>query len=401
MASVASRVALIFGVGALGGAELGKVPISLPILSEAFGLSLVHGGLLLGMFQVALMAAGIVAGMLADRFGQRRVMIWGLLVAAVGSAIGALASNGPVLLASRAIESAGFMAMVLPGPALMARFVAARRLRAVMGLWACYMPTGMGLVLMLAPLVLASLGWRALWWMLALIPLVLAGLVALVIDPDPKRPAVAGAGQPAPRSWPLVAATLASPGAWLLAAGFGAYAGQWMTVMGFLPTLYGAEGIAAASAGALTAVGALVNVSGNFAAGLLVQRGVPAWRLLLLASLTMLICSWVLFGSGWPFPVRYLGLLVFSAVGGLIPGTLFGLTHHFAPGPGAVSTTTGLMQQGSAIGQFVVPPAAAWAVSGAGSWSVAWLVTGVMALLNIGLALALRASTPAAGRRTA
>ena len=390
MASVVSRVALLFGVGVAGGAELGKVPIALPLLSQAFGLSLVQGGLLLGMFQIASMLVGIVAGMLADRFGQRRAMVFGLLVAACGSVMGALAQSPTALLVSRCVESIGFMALVLPGPALIARVVQPKRLRAAMGLWACYMPTGMGLVLLIAPLVLAIGGWRTLWWLTALVLVILAALVLRVVEPDAKPAApIADGATPVQGPGRLVLATLRSPGAWLLAIAFGCYAAQWMSVVGFMPTLYASQGFTPTRAGTLTAIAALVNVFGNFAAGLLLQRSVPAWRLMLVASLTMLVCAWVVFGSGMSFPIRYAALLAFSAVGGLIPGSLFALTHRFAPTPAAISTTTGMMQQGSSLGQFFLPPVVAWVVSVGGGWSMAWVATGALALVNVGLAVVL------------
>ncbi len=382
-----SKVALIFAAGVVGGGELGKVPIALPTLSAEFGLSLVQGGLLLGVFQISLMIGGIVAGMLADRFGQRRVMTAGLVIAAAGSAAGALATSVPLLLASRALESAGFMATVLPGPALLARLVGARQLRRTMGLWACYMPTGMGLVLLVGPATIEAIGWRGLWLVFTGLPLVLAAALWRGVDADPPLTGQVAARQ---RAGPLVAATLRSRGCWLLAIAFGCYAGQWMSVFGFLPTFYRGEGVASGTAGLLIAVGALVNVTGNFGSGLLLQRGVPPDRLLLVASLTMLGCAWILFASGLPFAVRYLAVLLFSATGGLIPGTLFNLTHRFAPTPMAVSTTTGFMQQGSSAGQFFIPPLLATVVSATGGWSLAWTVTGALALINVSLALAMR-----------
>jgi cyanate permease len=163
-----------------------------------------------------------------------------------------------------------------------------------------------------------------------------------------------------------------------------------MSVFGFLPTMYQQQGVAATAAGVLTAIGVAVNMVGNFGAGLLMQRGWPRDRLLIFAALTMLLAAWIIFASSASFPLRYAALLAFSAAGGLIPGTLFASTPSFAPNASTVSTTTGLMQQGSALGQFVTPPLIALVVSSTGSWSATWLVTGAMAAVNVILALAMR-----------
>ena len=60
-------------------------------------------------------------------------------------------------------------------------------------------------------------------------------------------------------------------------------------------------------------------------------------------------------------PVRYLAVLAFSAVGGLVPATLFTLAIRVAPTEGSISTTIGWMQQWSAFGQFCGPPIVAQA----------------------------------------
>jgi MFS transporter, CP family, cyanate transporter len=384
MTRQAARVALIVAAGTSGGASVGKVPISLPVLSEAFGLTLLQASLTISLFLLAAMLVGIFGGMLADRFGQRRVMMLGLLGSAAGGFLGACSTSATMLLASRAVESFGFIATVLPGPALLSRLVSPHRLRPVMGLWACYMPLGMSIVLVLCQWLLDLMGWRGIWIAIATASALLAAAVWWVLPPDPPRRHVTG-------SVALVMLTIGSVRPWLLAASFGVYAGQWMSVFGFLPTLYGAEGVAAATAGVLTAVGAGINMTGNVGAGLLMQRGWRRHRLLVFAALTMLAAAWIIFASGAPFAVRYGALLAFSAVGGLIPGTLFASTPAFAPNASTVSTTAGLMQQGSALGQFVTPPLLALLVSTSGSWSITWLVTGTLACIGIVLALVIRA----------
>jgi hypothetical protein len=84
--------------------------------------------------------------------------------------------------------------------------------------------------------------------------------------------------------------------------------------------------------------------------------------------------------------VRYAGVLMFSMVGGLIPGTLFSLAVRLAPGDANVSSTVGWMQQWSAIGQFAGPPLVAWTATHAGGWQWSGAVTGAFAFAGLLLA---------------
>jgi CP family cyanate transporter-like MFS transporter len=359
--------------------NVGKLPPALPMLREEFGLDLVAASLLVSFFQLAGMLLGLFGGMLADRFGPRRVMRAGLVLAAAGAALGALATGPAMLLASRAVESGGFILAVLPGPALLARHVPAARLRGVMGLWSAYMPLGMALALALSPLAYQAVGWRPVWWAIALASFAMAVLLGRVVAPDPTGRVPDGA-------LALVRDTLKSPRPWVLAAAFGCYASQWMGVFSFLPTLYTEAGIPLAVAGLLTAAGVAINVVGNLSSGLLLQRGVSRPALIAVAALAMMLGAWLCFGSAAPFAVRYAGVLVFSAFGGLIPGTLFATTAAYAPHPRAVSTTTGLMQQGSTFGQFLSPPLIASVAAASGGWHHTGWVTGMLALGNLVLA---------------
>ena len=74
--------------------------------------------------------------------------------------------------------------------------------------------------------------------------------------------------------------------------------------------------------------------------------------------------------------------------GGMVPATLFLLGVRFAPGPTTVSTTVGLMQQASSLGQFLAPPAVAWVAHRVGGWHWTWTAT--LACSLVGMAIARR-----------
>ena len=105
-------------------------------------------------------------------------------------------------------------------------------------------------------------------------------------------------------------------------------------MVGFLPTLYSQAGWGGARGAVLTALVAAVNMSGNIAAGRLLHRGVRPQALLWTGFGAMALGAWLAFsGATAELPaLRYAGALLFSSVGGLIPGTLFALAPTLAPG---------------------------------------------------------------------
>lgn len=90
-------------------------------------------------------------------------------------------------------------------------------------------------------------------------------------------------------------------------------------------------------------------------------------------------------GGAMPFALSFAGALVFSGLGGLEPASLFALAVRAAPHPRTVSTTVGWMMQGSALGQFVGPPAVAAVATLAGGWHWSPAVTDAAALLGLAL----------------
>lgn len=360
--------------GVAAAVHVGKLPPALPVLQAELGLSLVQAGFLLSLVQLAGMALGLVAGLAADAIGLKRTMVAGLLLTGLASVLGGYAQGAPTLLALRAAEGLGFLLASMPAPGLVRRLVPPQRMSAMLGVWGAYMPFATALALLCGPLWMAWAGWPGWWWLLGGLSLAMAAWLAHALPADPPASAASA-------SWrSRTARTMSSKGPWLVALAFCVYSAQWLSVIGFLPSIYRAAGIAPGIAAVATALAAAVNILGNLAGGKLLQRGVPASRILAAGYLTMAAGSVLAFSNLLPADgagafARFAAVLAFSAVGGVIPGTLFSLAVRFAPGEDTVSTTVGWMQQWSAFGQFGGPPLVAWVAARAGGWQWSWTVT--------------------------
>lgn len=376
---------LLVLVGVTAALHVGKLPPALTTLHEVLGVTLVQAGFLLSLVQVAGMLGGLVLGLTADNLGLRRSLLLGTSLLALASAAGAQATTPAGLLLSRAVEGVGFLLTVLPVPGLLRRLEPLQRLNRMLGLWSCYMGIGMGTALLIGPGLIELLGWQGWWWILtgwslAMLPCVLLGVPA---DP-PKNKHLAQ-----PESWQhKLLITLRSPGPWLIAICFGLYSSQWLAVVGFLPTIYLQAGLSGGLVGVLTAAVAIINVVGNLSAGQLLYRGWAAWHLLVLGFCSaglFTFLAYASFSADLPW-LRFVAVMLFSALSGFIPGALFALAVQLAPSEGTIATTVGWMQQWSSLGQFSGPPLVALLAAQVGGWHLTWYITVVFSALGVVLA---------------
>ena len=365
---------LVVAAGGVAALQVGKLPPALPALQAELGVSLVQAGFLLSMVQLAGLSLAVFMGVWADSMGLRRSLLRGLWLLALASAAGGLSTSVTVLLLCRALEGLGLLMVVLPAPALLRRLVPPAQLPGMPGVWGAYMAAGTALALLAGPLFIPAWGWSAWWGLFAAICVLMALWITRAIPPDP--PASGGQGRAAGLVQRL-RRTLGAPGPWLVALTFGLYSGQWLAVVGFLPSIYAAAGVSGALLGMLTALAAAVNMGGNMASGRLLQGGWQPRSTLWLGFGAMALGSTLAFAAfteGWPW-LRYAGVLLFSGVGGLVPGTLFSLAVRLAPGEQQVAATVGWVQQLSALGQFIGPPTAAALAAHAGGWQLTPLFT--------------------------
>ena len=390
------RIWAVFLTGVAAAFLVGKAPAALPVLRAELNLSLFQAGLVVSMFSLVAAVAGVLFGALSDKWGQLRLAIVGLVLAAAAGAAGAWADSGVTLIASRVAEGVGFFMISVSLPGLVLRLADDRTRQTAMGLWGAYLPLGAGLILLAGGIVIETVGWRGLWLLISASYVVfLAALVWAAPREHDVVPGVAGQGR--------VKAVLKTPGAVMLGAVFGCYSGQYMAVTSFVPLILveraGWELAPAAAVGAMIMV---VNTTGNIAAGFMLDRGVRRQSLILLASAAMALGAILVMSAALPVPVRIAGAVLFSSFGGMIPGSLFAGVARHAPSRAHVSSVNGLMLQCVAIGQLIGPAVTTWLVAtGNGSWTMSLIYLLPMAALTAiaGLMLGRIERSPGGSRR--
>lgn len=384
-----SPAAVVIVSGIVAAMHIGKIPPAIPLLRDALGVSLIEAGFLLSLVQVAGMLSGVFVGLAADGVGMRRSVVAGQAILALASLAALWAQSPADLLLLRALEGCGFLLAVLPVPGLIRQLVPPQRLALHLGLWGAYMPAGASLALLLGPPLMAGFGWRSMWAALAALSGFAAVALLVSVPSDRQRRAAAPVAAAVGEHWrQRLRTTLSASGPWRIASAFAMYSCQWLAVIGFLPSIYAQAGVSGQIAGVLTALACFANVVGNVAAGRLLHGGFAARTLLYAGFAGMAGAALLAFSpASADLPVlRYLAVVAFSAVGGLIPGTLFSLAVHVAPNERTVSTTVGWMQQCSSFGQFAGPPLVAWIAAAAGGWQWTGAFCGAAALVGLLLA---------------
>ena len=99
--------AIVLAMMAMQMSSLGFSPL-LPAIQKEFGISYSQVGLFTGIYGLAAIALSIPGGMLAQRFGEKRVLLSGLLIVALGLFLLSRAPTFGLGLASRAVWITGY-----------------------------------------------------------------------------------------------------------------------------------------------------------------------------------------------------------------------------------------------------------------------------------------------------
>ena len=153
------------------------ITVALPSVAHGLGVKGSSTSIVLSAYFAAYALLLIPGGELVDRFGARRLALAGLVLFALGAALGAVSQSFGELIVSRVIQGAG---AGLVSPAALAGAVSgfpAERRGSALGIWGASAGTSNLLGPLLGGVLTVVFGWRADWW--ALVPLTIVAGIAI------------------------------------------------------------------------------------------------------------------------------------------------------------------------------------------------------------------------------
>jgi MFS transporter, AAHS family, 4-hydroxybenzoate transporter len=287
---------------------------ALPAIISDWSSDRASFGWILAAGLAAMTAGTLVSGALGDRYGRKRVLLINVLLFAGATLAAAFAANVLQLGALRVVAALGLGGAMPAATALLADFTPARLQGRVVTLGIVGVPLGGILCGAFAVAVLEVHGWRTLFLLGGVLPLLLA--VALLFLLRPPDCSLTQSHEESPRlmrdpsPFPLV------PTIWLALAFFASLFAVY-AVLGWGPSLFGAVGYTPGQASTALLMFNVGGVVGGLACSWAVDRIGAARLIPAVAIAAAALCLLPTLGApGWMFTAAWmslLGLCVMSA----------------------------------------------------------------------------------------
>ena len=220
-------VLLLWLAGLGAAAQFGKISILFETLRSTYGgQGEVALGLVVSIVGMVGLIFGTTAGLLVARIGPRRAIVAALAAGAAMSALQSLMPAYPLMLASRIIEGASHLAIVVVGPTMIATLAPEDRRPLAMTLWSSFFGVTYAILALIGPhagptsLFLGHAGYMA----------ALAAILALTLPPDPKGQALPMGNLIAQHAQIYASPRLSAP-----AMGFCCYTFLYVAILTLLP----------------------------------------------------------------------------------------------------------------------------------------------------------------------
>lgn len=332
-----------------------KVPPVMPVLMEAFNLSLTSTGMLMSVFAITGFILALPAGLILQRLGLRVTSLIAMGCLVIGSALGALSTTTGLLLFSRVVEGVGMGLIAVVAPAAIVMWFPPKKQGTPMGIWATWAPLGSSLMFVLAPWMADAFGWRSIWWFSAGFAVLAFALVLFFMRMPPGMQTDPQASSKAAGAIPLdIKAALANRDIWLLAALFGLFNLVLMSISTYLPTFLATmRSYSMSSASFISSLPMIVMLVFAPLSGFLSdktgsRKAFFTWPLLAIAVLLPLPFQ-------VPSTIIPIVMILSGMIGGTVPTAVFSAAPEIMRKPELAGLGLGVISLGQSLGMFIGP----------------------------------------------
>jgi MFS transporter, DHA1 family, inner membrane transport protein len=384
-------IGVLFTAGLVAAMQFAKVAPVMGDVQAAFGLGLVGAGFAVSVLGLIGLIFGVAAGAVVAAIGLKRALYIALFGGAAMAAIGAVAPNGTVFLATRLAEGFSHLLVVVAAPALMTAHSTRKDMPFVLAIWGCFFGFGFGIMSLVAPEIVAAGGWRSLMGAHATAVALIGIALVLVLTRSGYREDTF----PLPKLSGLIEAhtkLYASGAPLLLAILFAAYTMPFLAVLTFLGRyLVEVQGWSAAATGSFIAGMTLVNLAATLSVGALVRWGIRLKPAMIMSFGVLGLSCAAIFLGGLGNTAIITATTVAMIAFGMMPGYVFVTVPEVAPDPARAAMTYGGIAQFGNLGTFAGTPLFAFAYGQAG-WPGGTAFVALICLAGVIATLALVAA---------
>lgn len=337
---------LVLWLAGLGAAaQFAKIAVIFPELQRFYGETGIASGFLVSLISLMGILFGMVAGLLAIRFGLRRLLVGGLALGGLVSMLQAVLPPFEWMLASRFIEGLSHLAIVVAAPTLIAQIAKPPYQGAALTLWGTFFGVAFAVVALIAPPLVAAFGVPGLFFGHGIYMTAFAVLLGLML---PEPPSIGAAVPITPAEIIKRHATVyASPSIGAPAVGWVFYTLTFVSLLAVLPPFIAPETRLFA-----TAMMPLAGIVSSMTIGVFLLRFMPAINVVLIGFALSALCasSMAIVGAA-----AWLCITLFACLG-LIQGASFAAVPQLNPGTDERTLANGGLAQMGNLGNTVGTP---------------------------------------------
>lgn len=159
--------------------DVALIPVALPTINQDLHPTFEQTQWIVSAYNLTDMGSLLASGPLADRYGRRRVMTFGLTVLLVGYLVCGLSDGPLLLLVGRAIEGVGAGAVLTPGVAILSHEFRGKERGTAFAMWGVAIGFGTAVGPVISGFWVDAISWR--WIFLMNVPVVVALAVATLL----------------------------------------------------------------------------------------------------------------------------------------------------------------------------------------------------------------------------